>query len=114
MEMTNTSRAGLRVSCIAILTSMSLLVPADTFAQTPSGTTKCQVPPQQLSQNGQAANGQSANEHASSQSLSGSLADCKGVLKPPATGDQELVEPAPQTGNMPVIKPGQSPVQQGG
>lgn len=41
------------------------------------------------------------------QSLSGSLADCNGVLAPPAIGDKGLVEPAPQTGNMPVIKPGQ-------
>lgn len=37
------------------------------------------------------------------------LADCNGVLRPPTVGDQELVEPAPPTGNMPVIRPGEVP-----
>jgi hypothetical protein len=37
------------------------------------------------------------------------LADCNGVLRPPAVGDQDLVEPAPPTGQMPVIRPGDLP-----
>ncbi|MCJ8506476.1 hypothetical protein MUU53_00965 [Rhizobium lemnae] len=108
MEPTQKSRASLRRIFMVAATAAMFASPAGSFAQTPSGTTNCQVPPQQQSQNGQAANGQSANEDASSQSLSGSLADCNGVLKPPATGDQQLVEPAPKTGNMPVIRPGKS------
>lgn len=84
------------------------------FAQAQAPATKCQVPPLQQSQGGQATNGQTATGASPSQSLSGNLADCNGVLKPPATGDQGLVAPAPQTGNMPVIKPGQAPSQSGG
>lgn len=34
------------------------------------------------------------------------LADCGGVLKPPAVGDSELEKPAPKVGRTPVIKPG--------
>ncbi|WP_246755006.1 MULTISPECIES: hypothetical protein [Rhizobium] len=34
------------------------------------------------------------------------LADCRGVLKPPAVGDSELEKPAPKVGRTPVIKPG--------
>ncbi|ACS60726.1 hypothetical protein Rleg_5964 (plasmid) [Rhizobium leguminosarum bv. trifolii WSM1325] len=40
--------------------------------------------------------------------LSGQLDDCNGVLKPPKIGD-EIVTPAPSTGTMPVIKPGDLP-----
>ena len=41
------------------------------------------------------------------------LADCNGVLNPPAVGDPELVKPAPNVGKMPVIPPGAVP-QTGG
>jgi len=34
------------------------------------------------------------------------ISRCKGVLMPPPTGDRGLVEPAPSTDNMPVIRPG--------
>lgn len=37
------------------------------------------------------------------------LADCNGVLHPPAVGDPELVKPAPNVGKMPVIPPGAVP-----
>lgn len=92
----------------------AIIVPVAVFAQTPSPVAKCQAAPQQQTQNGQIPDGQAiggktANGQAPSQSLSGNLANCNGVLKPPSTGDQELVEPAPQTGNMPVIKPGETP-----
>ena len=36
---------------------------------------------------------------------------CKGVLKPPPTGDSGMVEPAPHTDDMPVIRPGETPQQ---
>ncbi|MEZ2131572.1 MULTISPECIES: hypothetical protein [unclassified Sinorhizobium] len=42
------------------------------------------------------------------------LSRCKGVLKPPATGDKGLVEPAPHTDAMPEIRPGETPQQQPG
>jgi len=41
------------------------------------------------------------------------LEDCNGVLVPPKIGDQELVEPPPKTGTMPVIPPGALPQQPG-
>jgi hypothetical protein len=43
--------------------------------------------------------------------LTQKLAPCNGVLKPPPTGDTGLTTPAPNQGNMPVIKPGQLPPQ---
>lgn len=42
------------------------------------------------------------------------LTECDGELKPPATGDGEIVEPAPDTGKMPVIPPSDVPQQQSG
>lgn len=41
--------------------------------------------------------------------LSKKLGDCNGVLKPPKVGDKEIVAPTPQTGTMPVVKPGELP-----
>lgn len=43
--------------------------------------------------------------------LSETLDDCGGVLKPPATGDQGMTTPPPAEGNTPVIKPGEVPAQ---
>jgi hypothetical protein len=34
------------------------------------------------------------------------------VLKPPPTGDREMAQPPPSTGEMPIIKPGDLPPQQ--
>jgi hypothetical protein len=38
---------------------------------------------------------------------------CNGVLKPPRVGDSELVEPTPDVGKTPVIRPGELPEQHG-
>jgi hypothetical protein len=46
------------------------------------------------------------------QSLSGKLGPCDGVLKPPAVGDQEITQPPPDTGEMRVIQPHELPEQQ--
>jgi hypothetical protein len=51
--------------------------------------------------NGAEANGISPEE----------LERCKGVLTPPKTGDQEIEEPAPDTGETPVLPPGGVPEQ---
>ena len=40
-----------------------------------------------------------------------SLENCNGVLTPPRTGDEEIEEPAPNTGTTPVIPPGAVPEQ---
>jgi hypothetical protein len=44
--------------------------------------------------------------------LSERLDDCQGVLKPPLVGDSEIVEPAPQLGETPIIRPGELPLRQ--
>ena len=47
----------------------------------------------------------------SQKELSEKLDNCDSVLKPPRVGDSEIVEPAPSTGDMPVLKPGDLPVE---
>nr|WP_080577661.1 hypothetical protein [Sinorhizobium fredii] len=44
--------------------------------------------------------------------LTEKLDECGGVLKPPRVGDTEMVEPAPDVGRTPVIRPGELPRQQ--
>jgi hypothetical protein len=44
-------------------------------------------------------------------SITKKLDKCGGVLRPPDVNDQGLVKPAPETGEMPVIKPDQVPEQ---
>lgn len=51
------------------------------------------------------ANGNSTDEEAMSETLE----DCQGVLKPPRTGDSELIEPAPDIGKTPFIRPHEIP-----
>ncbi|OHV81909.1 hypothetical protein [Ensifer sp. LCM 4579] len=46
------------------------------------------------------------------QVLARKLEECNGVLKPPRVGDSELVEPAPDVGRTPVIRPDELPPQQ--
>lgn len=48
------------------------------------------------------------------QALARKLEECNGVLKPPRVGDPELVEPAPDIGRTPVIRPDELPPQQHG
>jgi hypothetical protein len=68
---------------------------------------RCQTAPQidnQAPQNDQSGK-------STSRSLTETLNPCDGVLKPPPTGDQGIAQPAPPTGEMPVIKPDQLPKQ---
>lgn len=44
--------------------------------------------------------------------LTEQLNDCRGVLTPPRTGDNEIATPPPKTGTMPVIRPDAVPEQQ--
>lgn len=41
------------------------------------------------------------------------LSDCGSVLKPPAVGDSKMEKPAPDVGNTPIIKPGETQPEQG-
>jgi hypothetical protein len=44
--------------------------------------------------------------------LTTTLDNCNGVLRPPPTGDAEIREPAPNTGETPVVPPSALPDQQ--
>lgn len=43
--------------------------------------------------------------------LTDKLEPCAGVLKPPPTGDRNTTTPPADSGNMPIIKPGETPPQ---
>ena len=55
------------------------------------------------------ATGCFADPNRSPKELSEKLDSCNSVLRPPRVGDSEIVEPAPPTGDMPVLKPGDLP-----
>lgn len=78
----------------------------DDQANGPASSGPCQAEPQGQAQKPQADSGSNTEG-----GLSGKLAPCGGVLRPPPTGDQGMAQPAPDEGNTPVIKPGQVPVQ---
>ncbi len=80
---------------------------AQTDAPAPTPTYKCRAAPDA---NDGAAGGEKSAP--AGDSLTDTLADCGGVLKPPATGDSDISEPAPAQGETPVIKPDDLPVQQ--
>jgi hypothetical protein len=44
-------------------------------------------------------------------SFADKLDECNGVLEPPRVGDSEIVEPAPDVGKTPVIRPKELPSQ---
>lgn len=46
-------------------------------------------------------------------SFADKLDECNGVLEPPRVGDSEFVEPAPDVGKTPVIRPKELPTQHG-
>ena len=68
---------------------------------------RCQTAPQTDSQ----ASQDDQSGKSAPRSLTEMLNPCDGVLKPPATGDQEITQPPPATGEMPVIRPDQLPQQ---
>ncbi|MBZ9807389.1 MULTISPECIES: hypothetical protein [unclassified Mesorhizobium] len=51
------------------------------------------------------------NQQPTDNTLTETLNDCGGVLKPPPTGDQGMAAPAPNEGKTPVIKPDEVPPQ---
>ena len=69
--------------------------------------------PQSSRQDCQAKPGQKKSKESdgSTGSITKKLDNCGGVLSPPDVNDKGLVKPAPDTGAMPVIKPGQVPQQ---
>lgn len=82
-----------------LLAGAAFLWLSGSVAQAQQPAADCQTKPQS-----------SQDSTATSQpTLGQKLDDCDGVLKPPNVGDGDIVEPAPQTGNMPVIEPHEVP-----
>lgn len=73
------------------------------FAQQ-SNDDRCKAEETNRQTDGKQAQGEQAPPAANNPSRK--LSDCDGVLKPPAVGDSKMEKPAPQVGNTPVIKPG--------
>ncbi|KAA0692570.1 hypothetical protein DTW90_26875 [Neorhizobium sp. P12A] len=78
------------------------------FAQQAPQSERCKAPQHQ--QQAKKENGEAA---ATNGIDSSKLADCSGILQPPATGDSGMVTPAPEGGKTPVIPPGDVPNGQG-
>lgn len=86
-----------------LLSALSLalaILPLSLQANAQAPPDKC-VAPSQSNQDRD-----SADDH---QDLSKKLDDCNGELRPPPIGDTEMVEPAPDTGNSRIIRPGEMP-----
>jgi hypothetical protein len=84
-------------ACLAIIS------PVLAQTDTPSPDQNCQANPAPDGTGGQ---------NGGQQPLSDKLGDCKGVLKPPPTGDREMATPPPTNeGKTPVIRPGDVPEQ---
>jgi hypothetical protein len=93
--------------CFVAFATISLAIAAPALSQNAPAVKdpKCAAPP--IQQNSQ------ENKTGIDPNATGStdLSDCKGVITPPATQDQGLVQPAPSTGNTPVLRPGDVPSQ---
>jgi hypothetical protein len=75
--------------------------------QQPPAVSPCQAEPDR---NG-SADGGTGRQQPPAGDLTQKLDPCDGVLKPPPTGDGDMTEPAPDLGNMPIIRPGEVPPQ---
>jgi hypothetical protein len=75
-------------------------VPAAHAQTAPSGKCVAPLPP---------ASGENRNSEEMNPDLSQKLDTCNGELKAPPVGDGKMVEPAPDTGNSRIIKPGELP-----
>ncbi|ARO24821.1 hypothetical protein CO659_18190 [Rhizobium sp. S9] len=96
--MPTTSRKFKRLLSALSLAVAILPLPLQANAQAPPD--KCVAPPQPNQGRG------STDDH---QDLSKKLDECNGELRPPPVGDAEMVEPAPDTGNSRIIRPGDMP-----
>ena len=104
---------------LALATAAVLAIASPALAQNGNGAPSpgnCQATPPPGANSGPNGGsdkpGQVDPGHTGSTSLSNRLDPCDGVLKPPPTGDQEMAQPPPPAGEMPVIKPGELPPQQ--
>jgi hypothetical protein len=104
---------------LALATAAMLAMTAPALAQNSDAASppaNCQAtPPPGANSGANGGNGKPGQVdpgRTGSTSLSNKLDPCGGVLKPPPTGDREMAQPPPLTGEMPIIKPGDLPPQQ--
>ncbi len=76
-----------------------------------AGADPCEVVPGGAA-DAQPPSGDAASPNDRNTSLSETLDRCGGVLSPPAVGDPEMVEPAPDQGETPIIPPSSVPEAQ--
>ncbi|AYD04693.1 hypothetical protein [Neorhizobium sp. NCHU2750] len=96
--MTNKTKTWIAVLAATSLVSVLAQLPA--AAQTPAQS-DCTARPPSSSE---------ANRKAEKMpDLSDKLDKCNGELKAPPVGDGDIIEPAPDTGNSRIVKPGQLP-----
>lgn len=104
-----------RIAIIVVALSAGV---AASFAQNGENTApdivpppgNCQAAPQDQD-GGKDQSSQTDPSHTGSTSLTEKLDPCDGVLKPPPVGDQQMTQPPPATGEMPVIRPDELPQQ---
>lgn len=77
-------------------------------SEPPAAGDECRLAPDP---DGQGLTGQPGAK-GENETLSGMLDACNGVLEPPPADNGEFVQPAPDTGETPVIPPGALPDQQ--
>ena len=98
-----------KILALSILLSFASLTSAASQGESLSGTAEgdpCVAEPEEL------GGGNEAKVSKDTLSLTEQLDRCGGVIEPPAVGDRELVEPAPEKGATPIIPPSALPEQQ--
>jgi hypothetical protein len=99
------------VGALALL-SVLAIGPASAAAQTgSSGDGQMQANPSDENCQAEPRDKPPAKREDQTGSVTKKLGKCGGVLQPPDVNDPGLVKPAPDTGEMPVIKPHQVPQQ---
>lgn len=94
------------------LAALALSLPATAQTETPPPGARppCQAEPDRKQDQRRKTDGGNQQD-AGKDNLTGALAPCGGVLKPPPTGDSEATKPPPDEGRTPIIKPGELPPQ---
>ena len=95
---------------LAIVSALAL-VPASAAGQSGSSDDPMHTGPSQGDCQAEPRNKPPGKADDQTGSATKKLDRCGGVLRPPDVNDPGLVKPAPDTGNMPVIKPNQMPGQ---
>jgi hypothetical protein len=94
-----------------VIGSALAIAPASAASQTGSSGDRMQAGPSRENCQARPRNKPPGKADDQTGSVTKKLDKCGGVLQPPDVNDPGLVKPAPDTGEMPVIKPNQMPEQ---